>query len=353
MVVGYLRKGDLLEHDPQQTVIVAERYTETKKSKLYLLLWMLLSFIINIPYSSAKFISWNYVKQARRLLSQQVYDVAIIDHAQMGWLLNYIEKPKTLILNAHNVEHQIYAENQNRSRNFLAKLIYHRESRTLKRLENHVAENVDQIWTITQHDATYFSKLNLFGKIHQFDHIGIPPRFKPLPQETSKTYDIGLIASWSWRANEEALQWFLKEIYPVLPLEVTIHVAGKGADWLTNRYANIHYLGIVADAQTFMAQARVVAIPTLSGGGIQIKTLDAIASGSRIVATSIALRGITDPPATIQVADNPKIFAAQLLAALSGTASIEAYQAAARWIKARQTKFIAEIANALVNLEPQ
>jgi hypothetical protein len=56
-----------------------------------------------------------------------------------------------------------------------------------------------------------------------------------------------------------------------------------------------------------MAQAKVVAIPTLSGGGIQIKTLDAIASGSAIVATPVALRGISDPPATVQWLNKQRI----------------------------------------------
>lgn len=344
-VVGYLRKGDALEHDPQQTIVVAERYTETQKSKLYLPLWMLLSFILNLPYSAAKFISWSYIQQARRLLSQQVYDAVIIDHAQMGWLLNYIKIPKILILNAHNVEHEIYAENQERSQNLAAKLIYRRESQAIQQLETRLAERADQIWTLTQRDATYFSKLNLAGAVKQFD---IPPGLKPLPQSLPKTHDIGLIASWSWRANEEALQWFLAEIYPHLPLDVTIQVAGKGADWLADRYANIDYLGIVPDAQIFMAQARVVAIPTLSGGGIQIKTLDAIASGSRIVATAVGLRGITNPPATIQVADSPTVFAQSLLAALSAPlAADQADQTAATWSKTRQTQFLAEIAAAL------
>lgn len=348
-VVGYLRKGDSLEHNPEQTVVVAERYTETQSSKLHLLFWMLLSLVLNLPYSATKFFSWNYIRHAKNLL-QQDYDAVIIDHAQMGWLLNYIQRPKSLILNAHNIEHEIYTQNQTRSCNPLAKLIYHRESQAIRRLEHCVAWSADQIWTLTRHDASYFSKLSQAGAVQQFN---IPPGLQPLPQAIGKTCDIGLIASWSWRANAEALHWFLEEIYPNLPPEVTIQIAGKGADWLANRYTNIRYLGIVPDAQTFMAQAQVVAIPTLSGGGIQIKTLDAIASGSSIVATSIGLRGIPDPPATIQVADSSQAFAKRLLAALSEATPLAAYQAAATWSRVRQTQFISEIAEALAELEPQ
>jgi hypothetical protein len=348
MVVGYLRQGDRLEHDPNQTIVVAERYTETRKSKLHSLLWIMLSFVINLPYSSTKFFSWSYVRQARRLLSQRT-DAVIIDHAQMGWLLNYIKKPDRLILNAHNIEHEIYAENVGRTDNLLSKLIYRRESQAIKRLEDRVGCIADQVWTLTQHDADYFSKLNGSGLVKQFD---IPPGLQPLPEQNiDKKFDIGLIASWSWRANEEALQWFLTSIYPLIPFTLKIQIAGKGADWIANRYPNIDYVGVVPDAQQFMAEARVVAIPTLSGGGIQIKTLDAIASGSRIVATPIALRGITNPPATIQIAEDAKSFAQLLIAAVASAASLQAYQAAQSWSKARQTGFVTAIEDAITQLK--
>ena len=113
-----------------------------------------------------------------------------------------------------------------------------------------------------------------------------------------------------------------------MPTNLSIHVAGKGADWLDGKYPNIIYCGVVPDAQEFMAFSRVVAIPTLSGGGIQIKTLDAITSGSFIVATTVGLRGISHPPSTVKIADNPEEFAASLVSAVASSSTQKSFDEA-------------------------
>ncbi|MCJ8281192.1 MAG: glycosyltransferase family 4 protein, partial [Rivularia sp. ALOHA_DT_140] len=98
---------------------------------------------------------------------------------------------------------------------------------------------------------------------------------------------------------------------------ISIHVAGSGAQWLIERYPNVKHCGFVTDAQAFMSLSKVIAIPSVSGGGIQIKTLDAITSGSPIVATTTAMRGILDYPSAIQIADEPECFARSLIQLLA------------------------------------
>jgi hypothetical protein len=99
-----------------------------------------------------------------------------------------------------------------------------------------------------------------------------------------------------------------------------------------------------------MAQAKVVAIPTLSGGGIQIKTLDAIASGSLIVATPVAVRGISNPPQTVQVAEQPENFAKLLVSAIASPPIPQAFNEASNWYQARRDKFITDVAQAINEL---
>src|SRR3712207_1579289 len=91
VVVGYLRKGDALEHEPKQTLVVDERYTETSKSKVYPILWLGLSFLKSLPYSSTKYYSSAYVKLVNEHLSSGSYDVVIIDHSQLGWQGRFIK----------------------------------------------------------------------------------------------------------------------------------------------------------------------------------------------------------------------------------------------------------------------
>jgi polysaccharide biosynthesis protein PslH len=151
------------------------------------------------------------------------------------------------------------------------------------------------------------------------------------------------------------LKWFFQKVYPYLPENLSIHVAGKGAEWLSGEYENVHYCGFVPNVQEFMAQAKAIAIPSVAGGGIQIKTLDAIASGLPIVATPVALRGIFEYPSYIEVAEQPDKFA-HILNYLVISSDFKEdnrhklLDEGKQWLELRQHQFIAKIASAIDSL---
>lgn len=346
-VVGYMRSDDVFELN-QQEILVDKRYIETKRAKFYPIFWLILSLVKGLPYSAAKYYSNTYIKTINKILSTKKHDVFIIDHPQLGWLERFIKSPEKVITIAHNIEQEIYQQNYKNAGSLISKLIYKREAHLIKQMEDKLATTAREVWALTEHDSKYFSTLEGIGRVRVF---ALPPGLAKLQDKPiSKVFDIGIIGSWAWKANEEALQWFLQAVYPHLPANLSIHVAGKGAEWLTEKYSNIHYRGFVPDAQEFMAQAKVVAIPTLSGGGIQIKTLDAIASGSAIVATPVALRGISDPPATVQVAEQAEDFVKLLVCAIASPSTQPAFDEALAWYRDRQNKFIADVACAINEL---
>jgi hypothetical protein len=347
-VVGYSRKEDGVFEQTAQEILVKEQFIETKKAKLYPAFWFILSLIKNLPYSSAKYYSNDYISVVKSFLNDRNYDVIVVDHSQLGWLTKFIKDSDKLIFTTHNIEHEIYSQHLENTHNFIAKLIYKREADLIKEMEDKLANRANEVWTLTQHDANYFSNVKKTGKVRVLD---LPSGFAKLQEKPLiKKIDIGIIGSWPWRANEEGLQWFLQKVYAHLPTHLSIHVAGRGAEWLTGKYSNIHYQGFVPDAQEFMAQAKVVAIPMLSGGGIQIKTLDAIASGSAIVATPVALRGISAPPQTVKVASQPEDFANLLVSAITSPSNPQAFDEAQDWYRARRDKFIADVASAINEL---
>ena len=352
-VVGYMRKDDPFEPQPQE-LVVGTRYIETKKSKLNTILWLTRSFLLGLPYSAAKYHSRAYQECLRECLSTTPFDLVIVDHPQLAWLHRVAQRaipklPHRLVAIAHNIEHEIYQSNADSAQNRLTQWIYQREAHQIKALEDDLAVQADQVWALTEHDATYFDKQSSSAHAIAFD---LPPGMaaEQSIETPPKAFDIGLIGSWAWKPNEDGLRWFLQEVYPLLPAHLTIQVAGRGADWLAGQYPNIDYVGFVPSAQGFMAQARVVAIPTLSGGGIQIKTLDAIASGSNIVATPVAIRGISNPPSTLSVAETAKNFANQLSLSIESTTDETTAAEAANWLTTRQANFTSEISHSLEKL---
>ncbi|HBQ5903689.1 TPA: glycosyltransferase family 4 protein, partial [Klebsiella pneumoniae subsp. pneumoniae] len=172
-----------------------------------------------------------------------------------------------------------------------------------------------QVWSLSENDTAYYSKLNnsAYNSLTCITFDALPllePDLQPLPEAN---YDVSLLGTWSWDANMKGLRWFFDNVYPLLPMEITIQVAGKGADWLTDKYKNVKYKGFVEDAHEFLSKSKVIAIPSISGAGVQIKTLDAITIGRPIVASEFALRGLEDIPSYVYSSRQASEMAKQIM----------------------------------------
>ncbi len=350
LVIGYQRKDSILKKK-QNEIAVSQRYIETDRAKFYPFFWIFLSLFKNLPYSSEKYYSHAYIKKIKLVLSRKNCDLVIIDHAQLCWLTPLITEKIQVIFIAHNIEHEIYLEHLKHTRNYLLRKVYEREAELIKKMENNLAKTAKQIWTLTPHDHKYFSSLNQATKV-----FSLPPSSNvSSTKSVNKTCDVGMIGNWTWKANASGLEWFFQAVYPYLPPDLSIQIAGLGAEDLQGKYSNVKYCGFVPDAQAFMTEAKIIAIPSIAGGGIQIKTLDAIANGSLIVATPVALRGISEHPSFVKVAETPEEFAHSVVELLaSNTASNFCEEALAKlrqerltWLQNRREQFLKDIASAL------
>lgn len=343
-VLGYMRKGDKFETAPHEKSI-GTRYIETTKAGIYPYLWFASSLAKNLPYSCAKYVSRRYVNTLRDITASKQFDIVFLDHSQLAWLNAAFGKRQGFVFIAHNVEHELYKTILESKSNFISRWIYAREARLIKWVESRLVSRATEVWTLTQHDAKAFERL---ANPHRVRTFSLPARFKvPTMAAVQRQFDIAIFGNWTWQPSVHGLKWFLDEVLPRLPSNFNIRVAGSGAEWLSGRYDNVNYLGFVDDLNGFLTTARAIAIPTLSGGGIQIKTLDAVASGSPIVATTTALRGIDDPPDTVTVADQAEQFAQNLVATCSCSNRLELATDALNWSSKRRKNFYQEIDTAL------
>lgn len=131
--------------------------------------------------------------------------------------------------------------------------------------------------------------------------------------------DIVLVAS-NNSANVESVIWFLREVAP-LAQGVAVKIAGNVDAGVRAREPSLFerhkdwFLGRVDDPGVVYASARLALLPTVSGHGLSIKTVEAMASGLPLIATALALRGMGDELLAIPgvaVADDPESFAAAL-----------------------------------------
>jgi glycosyltransferase involved in cell wall biosynthesis len=131
--------------------------------------------------------------------------------------------------------------------------------------------------------------------------------------------DIILVAS-NNSANVESVIWFLSEI-AARASDVPVKIVGTVDAGVRSRAPQLYarfkslFLGRVDDPGVVYANARLALLPTISGHGLSIKTVEAFASGLPLIATSHALRGMGEEALTlagVTVADDAGDFGKEL-----------------------------------------
>lgn len=337
-VVGYTRKNDsqsLSTNDYN----VNERIIESNNSLIHMIFWLLLSIIKRTAFSSEKYDSPEYKRTVIKLLNDNHYDIIFIDHAQVAFILETLPLSSKCIFIAHNIEEKIYTELSHKTSNFLFKNIYKYEAYKISILENKLIDYSLQTWVLTDDDQSYFSTHDK-GKKRKIYTLKVPGGFDNYLR-TNLVHDIGILGTWSWESNKQGLEWFLKEVKPFINKKYKVFIGGKNSDYYTDTTTHIYGLGYVDNAQSFLSSCKVLVIPTTSGGGIQIKTLDAISVGQPIVLTPIAIRGIDNLPKNINIIEDPLEFAAMINRILAN--NIQADDSGYKWSKLRKEKFLIDI----------
>ena len=344
-VLGYRRPADTTP-DARGEICVGRRPIETRGAGVRAAEWMLRAVATGAPYSTTKWHSRGYLRAVDAALGRGP-ELVVVDHAGIGIVTPPPERLEApLVFLAHNAEAEMYEQVAAASGRRAGRWVYGREAKLIRRVEAGLARRAAQTWALTEHDAGYFRSLGS-PDVRTLEVASAidEPEASPDPE-----YDVAVIGTWSWHANAHGLEWFAAEVVPRLPADLTVHVAGRGADWLAGRFANVTVRGVVPDASEFMARARVVGAPSVEGGGIQLKTLDGVACGVPVVATGVAARGIDDLPGTVAVADDPAAFAAELVRLARHPARARLREEALEWSRARRRRLEGDVAGWVASL---
>ena len=138
----------------------------------------------------------------------------------------------------------------------------------------------------------------------------------PMGAEPESAAFIGWLACYT---NDNAVQWFCREVLPVVLREAPgfrFIAAGKDPTPAAQRLAgpNVEIQGTLARPQDLLKRAGIVVVPLLEGGGTRFKILEAFAAGKAVVSTSKGCEGLAVAhERDILVADDPAGFAAAVV----------------------------------------
>ncbi len=269
-------------------------------------------------YNISRFDNAGFRKKLIELLQKNDYDIVQLETLFLTPYIATIREYSTakIVLRAHNVEYEIW-ERMAQNESFLPKKYYLKLLATrLKRYEIAQLNRTDLIVGITDRDNQYYRDLGC--KISMM--VAPSPAnlsFQP-PVISQKTMGkIGFLGSLDWLPNQEGIAWFVKEVWGDLQAKYstwTLNVAGRNTPKeLMTRWSHVRVVGEVPDAQEFVLSNDVMIVPILSGSGMRIKIIEAMALGKVVVTTTIGAEGIHGVHnRDFMLADTPAEFAACL-----------------------------------------
>lgn len=276
------------------------------------------SLFQKFPYNVKRFFDAKYLESLITLLKDETFDIIQTEGPYMGMYIEHIKKytQAKFILRAHNVEWQIWERVGASESNILRKLYLKNLTPKIKKYETEIIKKYDGVMTISKNDSAEFNKYT--NKIFYFPQYLELEKYTPTKNKNLNA--LCFIGSFEWIPNLQGLMWFLKEIWPALKIKfpnLTLDIAGKNPpeSLLQVNIPDVKIIGEVENAIAYLDQYKILIAPLLSGSGIRIKLIEAMAKEMVVISTTIGAEGIAYTNGeNIFIADQKLEFIAQMAA---------------------------------------
>ena len=275
-------------------------------------------------YHVVRFISSEFESQLAKLLKEKEFDVVVFESIFMAPYLSTIRKYSNAkcILRAHNVEFEIWQSLAEIESNPIKKWYLQILSKRLKSFELSQLNLFDGLSCVTEKDAKVFESLGYSKSWHVaptgMDISRLQPNYNTLEEKS-----VLHLGSMDWMPNQEAVKWFIKEVWPSLKIkfpQLKFYVAGRNMPPEFHQFSGngIEILGEVENAIELMNSKSIMVVPLFSGSGIRVKILEGLALGKCMVSTELGYTGIdVTPGKNIFRAENATEFVSQISNILS------------------------------------
>jgi hypothetical protein len=247
-------------------------------------------------------------------------DFILLDGIQGAWAARRIaaDLAKPLIYRAHNVEHRYFAEQVALSASPRWKLSMALAAFNMKKLEQAVYAASHKVLNISIEDLAYWESLGFRNG------IWLPPLVDiSVSAEAARApdFDLVFLGNLVTQNNVHGIGWFLGEVWPSIRAgrpHATCLIAG----WMPTpeivqsckEAPGVILAEAVARPMDALGRARLLINPVQMGSGVNIKSIDMLATGKPVVSTSFGVAGIPDEARRLfAVADNAPEFADQCL----------------------------------------
>ena len=248
------------------------------------------------PLSSA----WRYDKTIlehfSRVIKSSKIDVMLVEDAVMGRYAMKLKRATGVpyYVRTHNVDYVTVNKVRNNASSFLIKLLLAVEERKVYWYEKKLLVSSDGFSAISDNDSKLFKEV--YGlQANSVVGAGVDcDKYTPSNSVGSKL-DLIHIGSVTDFTKREGLEWFVKEVLPLLRRsysDLKLHLVGRGSERESFSIPGVVQHGFVDNDLEYFHSASIFVAPQFSGSGVRLKILNAMASGKAVVCTPLACEGI-------------------------------------------------------------
>ena len=272
------------------------------------------------PHAFREFRSADFAWIIHRQIYTREIDVLQLEYTAMGQYAGEFRRMPSILF-----EHDVYFQSIARRLPFLKNPIQRIQARweylRALRYELRLLPKVDRVQVCSRENAEHLLSFlpALQGRIDDSYRAGIDTSLYSFAASGRTPFTILFLGSFRHLPNQEALQWFVGGVLPlILTEEPAARFVVVGSDppppHALHPAESIDLIGFVDDIREPLARYAVFVCPILSGSGVRVKLLEAFAAGIPVVSTRLGAEGLADKDGEIcALADDPRTFADHVL----------------------------------------
>jgi glycosyltransferase involved in cell wall biosynthesis len=276
------------------------------------------------PFSVTKHYSSRFRRKLDNLLKDRSWDLIQCEWTPYArFIPNGCAVP--VLVTAHNIESEILARRARHSKSSIAKAFFYVQEWKMRRFERRCLVRSSAATAVTRRDAMVMRGWGV--KSIKVVPNGVDLLACPATQDNESENEILLLASLDWYPNVDSVEYFLREIFPIVRQgrpDATLRIVGRRPSEALmkrcSRVPGVIFVGEVADVYPHLARAAAFVVPLRIGGGSRLKILEALAAGKAVVSTSIGVEGLELASGKhLIIADSPTEFALSVERILAST----------------------------------
>ncbi|MHB8798305.1 MAG: glycosyltransferase family 4 protein [Thermoanaerobaculia bacterium] len=283
------------------------------------------SLLRGTSYNVDRFRSAAFERRVAAVIREEPPDVVLLESLYLLPCLPALRRATRapVVLRSYNIEHEIWDRLVPGERNPVRRLLLAHLARRLRAFEVAARNAPDAIVPVTAEDAESYRRLGTTVPIHVAP-VGLETALVPDRSGEGEQGTLVFLGALDWRPNLEGVRWFLERVWPSIRKtvpEAKLVIGGSNPPAGLERTFSgegVRCVGRVPDAQAFFASGAGMVVPLLSGGGMRVKILEAMALGVPVVSTRLGATGIEARDGVgIRLADEPGSMAAACIELLS------------------------------------